>query len=213
MADKPKKNKSIRAWVNRHVTDHYVNLAQKDKYRSRAAYKLLEISKEFEIFKHVKRVVDLGCAPGSWSQVACKVVGSGGMVVGVDLLAIEPIPGLHFVKGDFTEELTLKSLVQAINNELVDLVISDMSPNLSGIKGVDQARLAGLVELVLVFSHDYLKTGGACLVKVFYGGEFDGLLKNMRELFNRVVTIKPNASRSESSEVYLLGLDKKQRST
>ena len=209
MADKPKKNKSIRAWVNRHVTDHYVNLAQKDKYRSRAAYKLLEIDKEFGIFKHVKRVVDLGCAPGSWSQVACKLVGSGGLVAGVDLLAIEPIPGLHFIQGDFTEDATLNNLVQAINYNLVDLVISDMSPNVSGIKGVDQARLAYLIELVLEFVSEYLKPDGTCLIKTFYGSEFDRLMKRMRELFNRVMTIKPNASRSESSEVYLLGLHKK----
>ena len=206
---KPKKNKSVKAWINRHVTDHYVHLASKDGYRSRAAYKLLEIDKEFEIFKQVKRVVDLGCAPGSWSQVACKLVGGGSVVVGVDLLATPAIAGLHFIQGDFTSDSTLATLIQAIDNQPVDLVISDMSPNLSGIKGVDQVRLAYLATLVLDFAKDYLKSGGTCLIKVFHGSEFDALIKNMRELFGRVVTIKPDASRSESSEVYLLGLNKK----
>ena len=155
-------------------------------------------------------MVDLGCAPGSWSQVACELIGPDGMVIGVDLLETATISGFYFIHGDFTEDVTLLRLVQAIDQKPVDLVVSDMSPNLSGIKNVDQVRLAYLATLVLDFSTNYLKSGGTCLIKVFHGSEFDGLMKNMRELFNKVVTIKPHASRSESSEVYLLGLDKKQ---
>jgi len=208
--EKNKKNKSVKAWVNRHLTDHYVHLANKDGYRSRAAYKLLEIDKEFNIFNNkIKRVVDLGCAPGSWSQVACKKVGDDGMVVGVDLLDIQPVHNLHFIQGDFTENEVLDKLIEMIDNTSVDLVISDMAPNLSGIKGVDQSRQAYLVELVVEFAKDYLKTGGNCVIKVFHGSEFDNFVKKMRELFTKVTIYKPESSRQESSEVFLIGRSKK----
>ncbi len=199
-----KKNKVNRAWVNRHVTDHYVNMAQKDGYRSRAAYKLLEFDDEFHIFKNVKTVVDLGCAPGSWSQVATQKVGKSGLVIGVDLLSIVPIHNLNFIEGDFTESETLDKLIELLNNNQADLVISDMAPNLSGVRGVDQARISYLVELVLDFAKDYLKVGGDALIKVFHGGDFDNLVKTAREIFAQVLVKKPNASRSESSEIYLL---------
>jgi 23S rRNA (uridine2552-2'-O)-methyltransferase len=191
------------------VNDTYVNQAQKDGYRSRAAYKLLEIDKEDGIFHNVKVVVDLGCAPGSWSQVALNKVGLSGKVIGVDLLEIDPISRLNFIHGDFTEQTTLDKLLQAIDNKEVDLVISDMAPNLSGIKNVDQARSAYLVELALDFSRGYLKAGGHCLIKVFQGSEFDELVKLARNLFTQVLIRKPEASRSKSKEVYLLCKSKK----
>lgn len=209
MTDKNKKNRVVKAWVHQHVNDTYVNQAQKDGYRSRAAYKLLEIDKEDGIFHNVKVVVDLGCAPGSWSQVALNKVGSSGKVIGVDLLEIDPISRLNFIHGDFTEQTTLDKLLQAIDNKEVDLVISDMAPNLSGIKNVDQARSAYLVELALDFSRGYLKAGGHCLIKVFQGSEFDELVKLARNLFTQVLIRKPEASRSKSKEVYLLCKSKK----
>ena len=200
----PKKNKLVKAWVNQHVTDHYVHMAAKDNYRSRAAYKLIEIDEAINLFKNVRVVVDLGCAPGSWSQYAVKKVGNGGMVVGIDLLEMTPIYGVEFIQGDFTTEDILQKLITAINNKPVDLIISDMAPNLSGIRGVDQARGAYLIELVLDFSKEYLKIGGNCIIKVFHGGEFDSLVKLARSLYAQVVIHKPSASRSASSETYLL---------
>lgn len=209
MNDKPKKNKLVKAWVHQHVNDTYVNQAQKDGYRSRAAYKLLEVDKQDALFAGVKIVIDLGCAPGSWSQVALERVGHSGKVVGVDLLEIEPLARLNFIQGDFTEEETLNRLLDSINNNPVDLVISDMAPNLSGIKNVDQARSAHLVELVLDFSRDYLKTGGHCLIKIFQGSEFEHLVSEARKLFTQVIIRKPDASRSKSKEIYLLCKSKK----
>jgi 23S rRNA (uridine2552-2'-O)-methyltransferase len=191
-----------------HVNDHYVKSAANAGYRSRAAYKLLEIDQKFNLFKNVKKAVDLGCAPGSWSQVILQKISADSSVVGVDLLEIDPIHNLHFIQGDFTTDEILAQLVEAIGDKVVDLVVSDMAPNLSGIKGVDQARGAHLVELVFEFARDYLVTGGKCVIKVFHGGEFDSLVKQMRSLFNQVVIFKPDASRSKSSETYLLGLDK-----
>lgn len=209
MTEKVRKNKTIKAWVHRHLNDIYVKDAQRDGFRSRAAYKLLDIDAQDKIFTGVKNVVDLGCAPGSWSQVALQKVGEHGKVVGVDLLEIHPIYRLNFIHGDFTEQQTLDALVNAIDHKEVDLVISDMAPNLSGIKNVDQARGAYLVELVLEFSKDYLKTGGKCLIKVFQGAEFESLVKMAREIFTQVLIRKPDSSRSSSSETYLLCKNKK----
>ncbi len=199
-----KKNKVNKAWVNRHVTDHYVHMAQKDGYRSRAAYKLLELDEEYHLFRNAKVVVDLGCAPGSWSQVASQKVGKLGLVIGLDLLPILPINNLNFIEGDFTETATLNQLIEMLKGNKADLVISDLAPNLSGVKGVDQARISYLVELVLDFSINYLKTGGNAVIKVFHGGDFDNLVKTARSTFEQVLAKKPNASRSESSEIYLL---------
>lgn len=208
--EKKKKNKLVKSWVNRHVNDHYVQLASIDGYRSRASYKLLELDKQFQLFKNVKVVVDLGCAPGSWSQVLCeKFTSTDSIVVGVDLLPIMPLHGLKFIQGDFTEDSVLSELVGELNNRQIDLILSDMSPNLSGVKVVDQARSAYLVELVLELVQSHLAVHGNCAIKVFHGGEFASIVKNMRELFENVVTYKPDASRSQSSEVYLLGMNKK----
>lgn len=210
MTEKVKKNKTIKAWVHRQLNDVYVKDAKKDGFRSRAAYKLLEFDENDGIFYNVKTVVDLGCAPGSWSQMAVKKVGEHGKVVGVDLLEMHPIYGVEFIQGDFTENETLDKLLQAIEHKKVDLVISDMAPNLSGIKNVDQARGAYLVELVLDFASGYLKVGGNCLIKVFHGSEFENLVKTAREMFQQVIIRKPDASRSSSSETYLLCKHKKQ---
>lgn len=207
--EKTKKNKLVKAWVNQHVNDCYVQLAKKDGYRSRAAYKLLEIDEIDNLFSKVKLVIDLGCVPGSWSQVALKKVGEHGMVIGVDILEMVPIPRVRFIQGDFTEIETFNELIKEINNEKVDLILSDMSPNLSGIKSVDQAKLAYLVELVLDFATKYLKTGGNCLIKVFNGLEFNNLIKLARKDFTDVIIRKPNSSRSKSSETYLLCKNKK----
>ncbi len=199
-----KKNKVVKAWVTRQKNDIYVKDSHRDGYRSRAAYKLKEFIDEYSLFYNVKTVVDLGCAPGSWSQVAIENVGEHGLVVGVDLLDIHPLHRLKFIQGDFTEDKTLQELLVAINHKSVDLVISDMSPNLSGIKGVDQVRGAYLIELVLDFCISNLKVGGNCFIKVFHGSEFDNLVKQSRKIFQQVVIVKPKASRSDSSETYLL---------
>lgn len=210
MTEKVKKNKTIKAWVHRQLNDIYVKDAKKDGFRSRAAYKLLEFDQNDGIFYNVKTVVDLGCAPGSWSQMAVKKVGESGKVFGVDLLDMHPIYGVEFIQGDFTENETLNKLLDVMEHKKVDLVISDMAPNLSGIKNVDQVRGAYLVELVLDFARGYLKVGGNCLIKVFHGSEFDNLVKTAREMFQQVVIRKPDASRSSSSETYLLCKHKKQ---
>ena len=201
---KTKKNKVVKAWVRLQHNDTYVQQAKQDGYRSRAAFKLLAIDQQDKLLHHGARVVDLGCAPGSWSQVALDKVGPHGIVCGVDLLAIEPIPGLKFIHGDFTTDATLEQLVQSIGAQPLDLILSDMSPNLSGIKNVDQARSAYLIELVLDFARSHLKTNGHCLIKAFHGAEFDGLVKLARTIFSSVVIRKPAASRAESSETYLM---------
>lgn len=202
--EKVRKNKSIKAWVHQHINDSYVNQAQKAGYRSRAAYKLLEIDAQDNIFHNAVTVVDLGCAPGSWSQVSLHKVGGNGRVIGVDLLGMQPLANLNFIQGDFTEQATLDKLLVSIEHRKVDLVISDMAPNLSGVKGVDQARGAYLIELVLDFAKGYLKTNGHCVMKVFHGSEFDNLVKLARTMFTQVIIRKPEASRSKSSETYLL---------
>lgn len=209
MNNKNKHNRFDKAWVHRHVNDHYVHLAKKDGYRSRAAYKLLEIDTQNNLFKGVTQVVDLGCAPGSWSQVALSKLGGNGLLIGLDLLKIEPLPGMYFIQGDFNEQEVHDQLAIAINGKGVELVLSDISPSLSGVKNVDQARVAYLVELVLDFIGNYLKVGGNALIKVFHGGEFDNLLAMARNIFIQVLIKKPCASRSESNEVYLLCKNKR----
>ena len=199
-----RKNKSDKAWLRTHVTNHYVNMAQKDGYRSRAAYKLLELDELDKLLCAGQMVVDLGCAPGSWSQVALQKVGDTGKVIGVDLLAIEPLHKLEFIHGDFTDDEILQQLLGKLNGKSADLVVSDMSPNLSGVKVVDQAKAAYLIELVLDFCDKHLKTGGDCLIKIFHGNEFDNMLKQARAMFERVLIRKPDSSRSRSSETYLL---------
>lgn len=195
--------------MQEHLNDPYVKLAQKEGYRARAAYKLMEIDDKDKLIKPGMTVVDLGSAPGSWSQVAVQRLKGQGKVIALDILDMQPLAGVTFIQGDFREESVLRALEQTINNSQVDLVIADMAPNISGVKDVDQAGAAYLTELALDFSKDWLKPGGNFLVKVFIGVGFEEILQNMRQMFDKVVTRKPKASRDRSSEVYLLGLGRK----
>ncbi|KQT34126.1 MULTISPECIES: 23S rRNA (uridine(2552)-2'-O)-methyltransferase RlmE [unclassified Methylophilus] len=204
-----KPSKTSKAWMQEHLNDEYVKRAQKEGYRARAAYKLLEIDDKDKLIKPGMTIVDLGSTPGSWSQVAVQRLKGQGRVIALDILEMHPIPGVEFICGDFREETVLKQLEASLNNKLVDLVIADMAPNMSGLKDVDQAGATYLTELALEFCKDWLKPGGHILVKVFIGSGFDELIKQMRSQFEKVVTRKPKASRDRSSEVYLLGLHRK----
>ena len=198
------RSKSSRQWLKDHFDDVYVKQAQKEGFRSRAAYKLLEIQQKDRIFKHGMRVVDLGAAPGGWSQVASRLIGSSGQVVALDLLPVDPMAHMEFIQGDFTEQSVLEELLQVLENKEVDLVLSDMAPNISGIKAVDQPRAMYLAELALDLAQNVLREKGDFLIKVFQGAEFDQYFKTLREHFDKVITRKPKASKSNSREVYLL---------
>ena len=200
--------KTSKAWMAEHVNDVFVKRAKKEGYRSRAAYKLMEIAEQDRLFKPDMNVVDLGAAPGGWSQVAVEKVGKRGKVFALDLLEMLPLPGVTFIQGDFSEEATLRKLSDNLGDCLIDLVISDMSPNIAGISVSDQAKSAYLAELALLFSKEKLKPGGSFLVKFFQGSYFDHYLKVMRSSFKKVVIRKPKASRDRSSELYILGLGK-----
>ena len=200
--------KTSKAWMAEHVNDVFVKRAKKEGYRSRAAYKLIEIAEQDRLFKPDMNVVDLGAAPGGWSQVAVEKVGKRGKVFALDRLDMLPLPGVTFIQGDFSEEATLRKLSDNLGDCLIDLVISDMSPNIAGISVSDQAKSAYLAELALLFSKEKLKPGGSFLVKFFQGSYFDHYLKAMRSSFKTVVIRKPKASRDRSSELYILGLGK-----
>jgi 23S rRNA (uridine2552-2'-O)-methyltransferase len=195
--------------MQEHLNDEFVKRAQKEGYRARAAYKLIEIDDKDKLIKPGMTIVDLGAAPGSWSQVAVQRLKGSGKVIALDILDMTGIAGVEFIQGDFREETVLKRLLEALNNKPVDLVIADMAPNISGVKDVDQAGAAYLTELALEFCKDWLKPNGNFLVKVFIGAGFDEMVKTMRLHFEKVVTRKPKASRDRSSEVYLLGLKRK----
>ncbi len=195
--------------MQEHLNDEYVKRAQKEGYRARAAYKLIEIDDKDKLIKPGMTIVDLGSTPGSWSQVAVQRLKGQGRVIALDILDMHPVPGVEFICGDFREEAILKQLEASLNNKLVDLVIADMAPNMSGLKDVDQAGATYLTELALEFCQDWLKPGGNFLVKVFIGSGFEEIVKQMRSQFDKVVTRKPKASRDRSSEVYLLGLHRK----
>lgn len=188
-----------------HVNDPFVQLAKKEGWRSRAAFKLMEIDDKDKLLRPGEVVVDLGATPGGWSQVATQRVGSGGMVLALDLLEMAPIHGVHFIQGDFREDEVLQQLEALLGDRRVGLVMSDMAPNMSGVPLVDQARIMYLAELGLEFSRQHLKPDGAFLVKVFQGSDFEGFVKAMRETFRTVVVRKPEASRDRSAEIYLLG--------
>ena len=200
---------SSKAWMHEHVNDEFVKRAQKEGYRARAAYKLIEIDEKDKLIKPGMTIVDLGATPGSWSQVATQRLKGQGRIIALDLLEMEPVKGVEFIQGDFREEAILRQLENSLQGKQVDLVIADMAPNMSGITIVDQAGAANLTELALEFSRDWLKPSGNFLVKVFIGAGFDEILSSMRGLFDKVVTRKPKASRGRSNEVYLLGLGKK----
>jgi 23S rRNA (uridine2552-2'-O)-methyltransferase len=204
-----KPSKTSKAWMQEHLNDEFVKRAQKDGYRARAAYKLLEIDDKDKLIKPGMTVVDLGSTPGSWSQVVVQRIKGQGRVIALDMLEMHPIPGVEFICGDFREDSVLKQLEASLNGKLVDVVIADMAPNMSGLKDVDQAGATYLTELALDFCQQWLKPGGNFLVKVFIGSGFDEIVKQMRGQFEKVVTRKPKASRDRSSEVYLLGLQRK----
>jgi 23S rRNA (uridine2552-2'-O)-methyltransferase len=197
--------KSSKAWMREHVTDPYVKRANAEGYRSRAAYKLQQIDARDKLLKPGMTVVDLGAAPGGWSQVASKRVGPTGRVIALDLLEIAQVPGVTVICGDFGEHATLLALAQALEGSPVDLVLSDMAPNISGIASADQARAVGLAELAIDFASKHLKPHGNLLVKTFHGAGYEELVETLRRTFLQVYTRKPEASRSRSSEVYLLG--------
>ncbi len=191
--------------MREHINDPYVQLAKKDGWRSRAAFKLMEIDDKDKLLRRGEVVVDLGATPGGWSQVASRRVGDSGMVLALDLLEMEPIHGVQFIQGDFREDDVLGQLESLLGNRQVGLVMSDMAPNMSGVPLVDQARIMYLAELGLEFSRVHLKPEGAFLVKVFQGTDYEGFVKAMRETFKQVVVRKPDASRDRSPEIYLLG--------
>lgn len=204
-----KRSRTSKAWMQEHVNDEFVKRAGKEGYRARAAYKLMEIDDRDKLIKPGMTVVDLGATPGSWSQVAMERLKGNGRVFALDLLEMQPLPGVTFLQGDFTDETVLAQLEQLLGDKPVDLVISDMAPNMSGISIVDQAKGAYLAELALDFSLRWLKPEGNFLVKVFIGEGFDDIVRAMRAGFQTVATRKPKASRDRSSEVYLLGLKRK----
>ena len=205
MAQKPKRTKSGSAWMHEHVTDPYVKKAQQDGYRSRAAYKLLEIDARDHLLRPGMTVVDLGAAPGSWCQVAVQKLKRQGRVLAIDLLPVVPMPGVDSLEGDFTEPAALAWLEEKLQSGRVDLVLSDMAPNISGVILSDQARQYELCELALDFAVNWLKPDGAFLVKVFQGVGFEEFRAQMRQAFEQVLIRKPDSSRDRSTEVYLLG--------
>ena len=199
------RSKSSAGWLKEHFDDQYVQQSQQHGYRSRASYKLLEIAEKDKLFRPGMAVVDLGAAPGGWTQVAAEKIGGKGRIVASDILPMDPIADVAFVQGDFTEDAVLEEILAAIGADKVDLVISDMAPNMSGVKTADQPRAMYLVELALDLARQVLKPGGSFLVKIFHGEGFDEYLKDMRISFGSVVTRKPGASRARSRETYLLG--------
>jgi 23S rRNA (uridine2552-2'-O)-methyltransferase len=199
------RSKSSARWLREHFTDEYVKRARQEGYRSRAAYKLLEIHEKDHLLRPGLTVVDLGAAPGGWSQLAARLVGGQGRVIALDLLPLEPLAGVECLEGDFREATVLERLLEVLNGRAVDLVISDLAPNTSGIKAVDQPRGMYLAELALDFARRCLRPGGDFLTKVFQGEGFDALLHELRAAFAAVVIRKPRASRLRSAEQYLLG--------
>ncbi|HTH81103.1 MAG TPA: RlmE family RNA methyltransferase [Ramlibacter sp.] len=214
MKIKTKSKKVNKAWLNDHMNDPYVKLAQRDGYRARAAYKLKEIDESLSLIKPGNVVVDLGCAPGAWSQyVRRKFAPEGaaagqlnGTIIGLDILPMEPIEGVAFLQGDFREPEVAARLDEALGGRVVDIVISDMAPNLSGIESADAARIAHLVELAVEFAQGHMKPDGALVCKMFHGSGYSQLVKLFKETFRVVKPLKPKASRDKSSETFLVGI-------
>ena len=199
-----KKSHSSKQWLRRHVNDPYVKRSKQEGYRSRSAYKLLEVDERDKLFRPGQVVVDLGSAPGGWSQVAAKKAGSHGLVVAIDLLEMEPVPGVEFIHGDFTRKAGLEAVEAALGGRKADLVLSDMAPNFTGIPMTDQARSMELAEMALEFARLHLKPDGALLVKTFQGSGHQEYLQALRRSFAKVLVRKPESSRGESAEQYLL---------
>lgn len=209
-----KSKKVNKAWLNDHVHDPYVKLAQKEGYRARAAYKLKEIDEQFGLIQPGHTVVDLGSAPGAWSQYVRRRLSPGGAAVGqlagtiiaLDILPMEPIEGVVFLQGDFRDDEVLVRLQQAVQGRPVDLVVSDMAPNLSGVESVDAVRIAHLVELAVDFAVHHLKPDGALVVKLFHGSGYAQLVQLFKDTFRVAKPVKPKASRDRSSETFLVGI-------
>jgi len=204
MVKKKSRSKSSGRWLQEHFDDEYVKKAQKDGYRSRAVYKLLEIDEKDQLLKPGMTVVDLGAAPGSWSEVAAQRVGEKGTVIALDILPMDSLPGVTFIQGDFREEGPYNALLEALGDSQVDLVMSDMAPNISGMKAVDQPRAMYLAELALELARKVLKPGGDLLVKAFNGEGIDAYKQELRKDFKTLIVRKPRASRPRSPEIYLL---------
>jgi len=214
MKTKTKSKKVNKNWLHDHINDPYVKAAQKDGYRARAAYKLKEIDEQLRLIQPGHTVVDLGCAPGAWSQYVRRRLSPGGAAVGqlngriisLDLLPMEPIEGVHYIQGDFREESVLTQLEQAMNGGRADVVISDMAPNLSGNASTDAARVALLIEMAVDFAQHNMKPEGALVVKLFHGSGYNELVDLFKQTFKVVKPIKPKASRDKSAETFLVGM-------
>jgi 23S rRNA (uridine2552-2'-O)-methyltransferase len=198
------KSKSSKGWLKEHFDDEYVRRSQQDGYRSRAIYKLIEIDKKDHLIKPGMTIIDLGAAPGGWSEYCVKKLGKNGTVVALDILPMEPIDEVTIIQGDFREDAVFEELMAVMNNAQADLVISDMAPNISGMESVDMPRAYYLCELALDFARQVLKPGGGLLVKLFQGEGFEAYNKELRASFSKVVMRKPKASRARSREIYAL---------
>ena len=216
---KTKSKKVNKTWLNDHVNDTYVKLAQKEGYRARAAYKLKEIDEQLSLIKPGNVVVDLGCAPGAWCQYlrrrmspAGAATGTlNGTIIGLDILPMEPVEDVTFIQGDFREEAVLAQLEAALQGRIVDVVVSDMAPNLTGIESTDATRIAHLIELAVDFAQNHLKDDGALVVKLFHGSGYSDLVNLFKSTFRVVKPVKPKASRDKSSETFLVGMGVKSR--
>lgn len=198
------RSKTSKQWLDEHFDDRYVKMSRQDGYRSRASYKLLEISEKSKLIRPGMTVVDLGSAPGGWSQVAARLVGDNGRVVASDILEMDAIAGVEFIHGDFTDDSVFQALLDCIGESPVDLVISDMAPNMSGNASIDQPAAMYLVELALDMAQSILKPGGGFVAKVFHGEGFDEYVKSIRQQFTKVTMRKPEASRARSRETYVV---------
>ena len=198
------RSKSSSRWLQEHATDSYVQRAKAEGYRSRASYKLIELDDKDRIFRKGQTVIDLGAAPGGWSQVAMERIGDNGTLIASDILPMDPLAGVTFIQGDFTEQSVLDEILRCLDERQVDVVISDMAPNMSGMASVDMPRAMDLLELAMDFSVQVLKPGGTFLTKVFQGEGFDQVLRGMRQQFEKVQSRKPGASRARSREQYQL---------
>ncbi|MDN4542917.1 MULTISPECIES: 23S rRNA (uridine(2552)-2'-O)-methyltransferase RlmE [unclassified Pseudomonas] len=198
------RSKTSLGWLKRHVNDPYVKQAQKDGYRSRASYKLLEVQEKYKLIRPGMSVVDLGAAPGGWSQVTSRLIGGQGRLIASDILEMDSIPDVTFIQGDFTQDEVLAQILEAVGNSQVDLVISDMAPNMSGTPAVDMPKAMFLCELALDLAERILKPGGNFVIKVFQGEGFDAYVKGTRQKFDKVQMIKPDSSRGSSREQYML---------
>jgi 23S rRNA (uridine2552-2'-O)-methyltransferase len=200
----PKRSKSSARWLAEHANDEFVKEARKQGWRSRAVFKLAQIQQSDKLLRPGMRCVDLGAAPGGWSQYCAKIIGANGRIVATDILPMDGIPGVQFVQGDFRESAVLEEVLRCVGADKVDLVLSDMAPNMAGIDAVDQPRSMYLAELALEFADRVLAPGGDLLVKLFQGAGFDEIIKDARKRYGKVATKKPKASRSRSPEIYLL---------